>query len=116
MPTVPNASVSLLRGGTASNAYGDVIDGELVTYMTHVPATLIETGQTVLDPNTQTPMIIRSSVLLVPPWTQALASDQVIDESNGDLYMVQDIELPPTTIGAPVDLKLILKRISASGV
>lgn len=110
-----NTQVTLFRGGTAKNAYGDKIDAELVPYMQHVPACLTETSQNVLDPATQTPMTVRSSQLLIPTWTGALESDQVMDEATGDLYAVIDIVNPPTIIGAPVDLRLTLRRVTATG-
>lgn len=112
---VQNTLVSLYRAGTTTNGFGDVVDepGEF-PYMQHVPACLTERSQIVQDPATQEPMTVRAIQLLIPPWTNALESDQVMDESSGDIYSVQDIVKPPTTIGAPVDLLLTLRRVAAS--
>lgn len=110
---VANTTASVLRGVTVTS-YGDLQD-DRQPMLTAVPVALIENAEVVNDPATQTPMIIRSSVCLVPAWTGVLDSDQILDEATGDIYSIQDIIRPPTTIGAPVDMKLILRRISSSG-
>jgi hypothetical protein len=115
MAPTTNTLCSLFRGTTVTQ-FGDIIDNPVAPYMEHVPATLIEKADIVLDPATQTPMTIRSSVLLLPPWTGAMNSDQVLDEATGDYYMIEEIVNPPTTIGAPVDLRLMLRRITATGI
>jgi hypothetical protein len=110
---VANTTCSVLRGVTITS-YGDLQD-DRNAYLTGVPVSLIENAEIVNDPATQTPMIIRSSVCLLPEWTGVLDSDQILDETTGDIYSVQDIIRPPTTMGAPVDIKLILRRISSKG-
>jgi type IV secretory pathway VirB3-like protein len=43
-------------------------------------------------------------------------TDRLLDETTGDTYIVVSVTRPPTIIGAPVDLVLSLKRISANSV
>lgn len=109
-----NTTISLFRG-TTTNAYGDIIDSGAGPLMRQIPAALYETAASVLDPATQTPMTVRSTECLLPSWTGALNSDQIRDEATGDLYMVEEIIAPPTFIGAPVDLRLTLRRVTATG-
>jgi hypothetical protein len=109
---VANTTATVLRGVTVTG-YGDLQD-DRKPLITGIPVSLIENAQIVSDPATQTPMIIRSSICMVPSWTGVLDSDQILDESTGDLYAVEDIVQPPTTIGAPADLKLLLRRLSST--
>lgn len=115
MAPTTNTQVSLYRDSTVT-PFGDITNTPVAPYMQHVPATLIETTAVVQDPATQTPRTVRASELLLPPWTGALNSDQVRDEPTGDLFMIEEIIAPPTTIGAPVDLRLILRRVTGTGV
>lgn len=108
---VANTLASVLRGVTITS-YGDLQD-DRQPYLTDVPVSLVENAQTVLDPATQTPMIVRSSICLVPAWAGIQDTDQILDQATGDIYSVQDIMQPPTLIGAPVDIKLLLRRISS---
>jgi hypothetical protein len=61
-----------------------------------VPAALVESSKQVWDPATQTPRTVRSSTCVVPGTTDVLTSDTIRDESTGNYYMIQDIELQPT--------------------
>lgn len=110
---IQNALVTILRGTTVT-AYGDVADNRQ-PILPGIPASLLETAQTVLDPATQTPMTIRAVTCYVPAWTGVLNSDQILDQTTGDVYAITEVVRPPTLTGAPVDLKLILRRISAAG-
>lgn len=109
---VANTTVSLLRG-TVTDAYGDVTDAA-APILSGIPAAVIERSQTVLDPATQTPMIVRSTTCVVPAWTGVLTTDQIRDDATGDTYAIEDILLPPTLIGAPVDVTLTLRRVSGA--
>lgn len=110
---VSNTAVTVLRGVTVTG-FGDLQDDRGLLF-TDVPASLIENAEIVNDPATQTPMIIRSSVCLLPAWTGVQDTDQILDQATGDTYAIEDIIRPPTFIGAPVDTKLVLRRISSSG-
>jgi hypothetical protein len=109
---VQNTTVSLLRG-TATDAYGDTVDAA-VPVLSGVPAVVIERSQSVLDPATQTPMIVRSTVCVVPQWTGALATDQIRNDRTGDTFAIEDILLPDTLMGAPVDITLTLRRVTGA--
>lgn len=107
-----NCTITLLRG-TTTNQYGDEIDSN-TPLMTGIPATLIETGKTVQDPSTPTPRTIRQIYCSVPYWTGILNTDRLLDERNQDVFIILSVTTPPTIIGAPVDLVLTLKRVTAN--
>ena len=109
---VANTTISLLRG-TTTDAYGDTADAG-IPILTAVPASVVETARSVLDPATQTPMTVRSTTCIVPAWTGVLNSDQIKDEATGDLYAIEDILMPPTLMGAPVDITLTLRRVTGA--
>jgi hypothetical protein len=44
-----------------------------------------------------------------------LNTDRLTDEASGDVFIILGVTRPPTLTGAPVDLYLQLKRVSASG-
>lgn len=107
-----NTQVTVMRS-TTENAFGDVIDDN-TPFLEHLPATLIETGKRVQDPSTQSPRTIRQVKCWVPEFAGVVNTDRIKDESTGDVYIIIGVTKPPTTIGAPVDTVLDLKRISAS--
>lgn len=107
-----NCSATILRGTTV-NQFGDEIDSN-VPFISGLPITLVETGKTVQDPSTPTPRTIREITAMVPHWTGVLDTDRIRDERTGDVFMVISVTTPPTIIGAPVDLVLGLKRVSAN--
>jgi hypothetical protein len=109
-----NTQITVLRGTTV-NAFGDEVDSN-TPFITDLPATLIETGKTVQDPSTPTPRTIRQISCWVPLWAGVLDTDRIRDQRTGDVYIVISVTKPPTIIGAPVDLVLSLKRISAESV
>lgn len=110
---IQNALISVYRGWTF-NQFGDV-QADRQPFLIDIPAALLENQQTVLDPATQTPMTVRQAVCIVPSWTGVLNSDQIVDQSNGDVFAIESIVRPPTLTGAPVDLRLMLRRITATG-
>jgi hypothetical protein len=81
--------------------------------VTGLPVLLAETGKTVQDPSTPTPRTIRQTVCHVPQYLGVVNTDRIKDEATGDTYIIIGVTTPPTIIGAPVDLVLDLKRISA---
>lgn len=103
--------------GQSTDAFGDLQDaGQVQT--SHIPAYLAEMRATVWDPATQQPRTVRTIQARVSTWNNILAgfeSQQLLDESTGDVYWVEDIIYPPTIIGAPVDLRLTLRRVSGPG-
>ena len=103
-----------LLAGTTVNWAGDEVDAN-VPVMEHVPATLIETGHKTQDPSSPTPRTIREITLRLPYWTNATDDMRVLDERTGDTYMIISVTRPPTIIGAPVDLLISLKRVTANG-
>ena len=109
-----NTYCSVLRGTTTS-AFGDTIDDSQVLYQ-HVPAVLAETTRTIQDPSTPTPRTIRDVICKLPAWTGVLNTDRITDEASGDVFIILGVTSPPTLTGAPVDLYLQLKRVSAAGV
>lgn len=102
-----------LYSGTTANWAGDEVDAN-VPVLEHVPATLIETGHKTQDPSSPTPRTIREITLRLPYWTNATTDMRVLDERTQDIYMVISATRPPTIIGAPVDLVLSLKRVTAN--
>jgi hypothetical protein len=56
----------------------------------------------------------------VPSWTKVLNSDQIRDDSTGNVYAIEDVTRPPTLItthaGGREDLVLTLRRVTASGI
>ena len=108
-----NAYCTVLRGTTV-NPFGDKIDANQVLYQ-HVAAILAETGRTIQDPSTPSPRTIREITCKLPSWTGVLNTDQIVDEATGDKYIILGVTRPPTLNGAPVDLYLQLKRVTAAG-
>jgi hypothetical protein len=99
--------------GTSVNQFGDTVDAN-TPFITGLPITLVETGKSVQDPSTPTPRTIRQIYASVPEWAGILNTDRLMDERTGDVFIIISVTKPPTTIGAPVDTVLGLKRISAN--
>lgn len=109
---VQNTTVTVLRGTTV-NDYGDTVDSDTPVF-SGLPACLTETGKTVQDPSTTSPRTIRQVQCIVPQYAAVVNTDQVVDESTGQKYMVIGVTMPPTLMGAPVDTVLDLKRVTAA--
>lgn len=107
-----NTAVSVLRG-TTFNQFGDEVDAN-DPVIEHLPATLIETGHKTQDPSSPTPRTIREITCRVPYWSGVQDTDRILDERTQDIYIIISVTRPPTIIGAPVDLVLSLKRVSAN--
>lgn len=112
-----NAYVSILRG-TGYDGYGDVIDSS-AEVATGIPAILIETVSSVMDPVSQQPRTVRSSMLKLPHWAKLLNTDQIRDDVTGNTYAVIEVTQPPVltnmAIGGPPDLQVTLRRVTAAG-
>ena len=108
---VANTTVTVLRG-TAANQFGDVIDAP-VPLVTDAVAFLAETGKTIQDPASPTPRTIRQIICHVPAYLGLVNTDRVVDEGTGDVFIIIGVTRPATLTGAPVDVVLDLKRISA---
>lgn len=107
---VANTYVSVL-GGTVVDEYGNIQDASVVLH-SRVPAALAEVSRTVFDPATQSPRTVRSVVCNVSRWLGVTSSNQLLDETTGNTYAVEEILLPPTLMGAPVDVVLTLRRVT----
>lgn len=117
MQEIANTFLTILAG-QSTNAYGDLTDAGTVQ-TAHVPAFLAETRQTFWDPVAQEPRTVRTTTARVSTWNTILAgfeSQQLVDENTGAVYYVEDVIYPPTIIGAPVDLRLTLRRVTGPGV
>jgi len=106
-----NTHLSVLRGTTV-NDWGDKTNVGTPLY-TGIPAGLVESSKQVFDRASQRFQTIRTSTCVVPEWADILDTDTLINESTGDAYMVESVELQPT-LGCPPDKILILR--SRSGV
>lgn len=88
-----NRAVSVYRG-SAVNAWGDKSDvGAL--YLTNVQAAIAETSDTVFDPATQRPSVIRAVKCIVPGWADIRTTDTIQDSFTGWYYLVTSIEQEP---------------------
>jgi len=110
---IANTAVTVYRG-SAENQFGEAVDANIPLF-TGVPAFIAETGKSVQDPASPTPRTIRQVTCQLPAVTGVLNTDRIMDESTGDVFIVISVTKPPTIIGAPVDLVLGLKRVTASG-
>lgn len=110
---IANTLIDHLRATPGSvDAYGDPYDNQQVL-VADVPAFIAEVSQQVQDPATSTPRTIRTATGRVPYWLGVQADDQIRDKRTGSLYAVQDVVRPSTLTGAPVDIQVSLKRVSA---
>ena len=111
---IANTTVTIFRSsGNTENQFGETIDDNTPLW-TAVPAFLAETGQQVQDPSTPLPRTIRRIACQVPASTGILNTDRIMDEATSDVYDIMSVTRPPTLNGAPVDVVLSLKRVTAS--
>jgi hypothetical protein len=113
MREVANTTISVLRG-KAANPFGDLVDSRVPHYSS-IPASLVETNKQVFDPSSQTPRTVRQGTCVLESWVDVTSDDQIRNESTGRLYAITSLDQPATLMGAPVDLTLTLRRISAAG-
>jgi hypothetical protein len=105
-------TVSQLRG-TSYDSFGDPVDAGTVN-QAGIPACLSETAQQVEDPATKTPRTIRTAKCMVPDWAAFLTTDQVLDETTGETYMVIDVIAPTTLVATAGVQTLLLRRVTAT--
>ena len=103
-----NTRLTIMRG-TAANSYGDESDVGVPVY-SGIPASVNESSKVVFDPATQQPRTIRTSSAVVASWVDILSSDTIKDESTGNYYMIQDIQLQPTGPTGITPAKLLTLR------
>lgn len=94
MMELANTTLTIMRG-TSANPYGDLSDVGTPIY-SGIPAAVNESSKQVWDPATQTPRTVRTSTCVVASWVDVLSSDTLKDESTGNYYMIQDIQVQPT--------------------
>lgn len=78
--------VSIL-GGSATDEFGDEIDGTTVLAAA-IPASLIESTRTAMEPVTGTPRIIRTHICRLPPDTDIDEDKRIKDEQTNEIYIV----------------------------
>lgn len=83
---IATTTVSIL-GGASTDAFGDDTDGTTVL-AAHIPASLIESTRTAMEPVTGTPRIIRTHVCRLPPGTAVDETVRVKDEQTNETYIV----------------------------
>ena len=106
-----NTYASVLRGTTA-DAYGDVDDAATVVHA-DVPAAIVESSMTVMDPGAQVPRTVRAITCMLPGWADVLNSDRLQDPS-GRIYEIESVEAQPS-LGYPPDTILTLRRVTGAG-
>ncbi|MCW2898566.1 MAG: hypothetical protein JWO67_831 [Streptosporangiaceae bacterium] len=107
MYQIANATASILRG-TTKNAYGDDVPSGTVV-ASGITAYFAEDAQTVFDPATQAPRIVRTVSGLVPSTTDITEDDQIRDDTTGITYAIQAV-VRPSLPGRAADLQLALRR------
>lgn len=114
MMELANTTITIMRGVEA-NAYGDLSDVGTPVY-TGVPAAVTEASKQTWDPATQQPRTIRTLKALVPIWTDILTSDTIRDETNGNYYMINDLQRQPVgPTGITPSIILTLRERSGVG-
>ena len=83
---VATTTVSVL-GGSGTDAFGDETDGTTVL-AAGVPASLIESTRTAMEPATGTPRIIRTHICRLPPGTAVDETRRIQDEQTSEIYIV----------------------------
>ena len=106
-----NTQVSILRG-TVTDDYGDLVDADTPAY-TGIPAALVESSKTVIDPAAQVPRTVRAITCVLPGWADVLNSDR-LQSANGTVFEIESVEAQPS-LGYPPDAILTLRRLTAAG-
>lgn len=79
-------TISVL-GGSSTDEFGDETDGTTVLAAS-VPASLVESTRTAMEPVTGTPRIIRTHICRLPPGTAVDETNRIRDEITGETYIV----------------------------
>jgi hypothetical protein len=107
-------TASIYRGTTPDPDYGNPIPNNTVPLSTAVVASIVEKNSRVWDPATQTPRVVRTVRGTVPSTTDILTGDRIRDDTNGELYVVQNVTRPRAA-GRTPDAELDLKRVGDDG-
>lgn len=89
MLALATTSVSVLRG-TSTDAFGDETDTGTVL-KSGIPASLIESTRTAMEPVSGTPRIIRTHVCRLPSTTDVTEDDRIKDERTSEIYIVVSV-------------------------
>ena len=89
MIALATTSVTILRG-TSTDAFGDETDTD-TPIATRVPASLIESTRTAMEPVSGTPRIIRTHVCRLPSTTDITENDRIKDEQTDEIYIVVSV-------------------------
>jgi hypothetical protein len=113
MMELANTTLSVLRG-TTTNGYGDRTNVGVPLH-TGIPAAVVEKSKQVFDRDSQRFQTIRTSMCVVPDWADILDTDTLMDETTGNFFMVEDIQIQPS-LGIPPDKILTLRWRSGVSV
>ncbi len=105
---------SIFRGTVPDPVHGDPVPNNLTPAATGVLLAVDERDSRTWDPATQTPRVVRVVTGTVPSTTDILTGDRIRDDTNGVLYLVQNVTRPRTP-GRTPDARLDLKRIGDDG-
>jgi hypothetical protein len=94
--------------------YGNPVPNNLTPAASGVLLAVDEKTSRFWDPATQTPRVVRVVSGTVPSTTDILTGDRIRDDTNGVLYVVQNVTRPRTP-GRVRDVELELKRIGDDG-
>jgi hypothetical protein len=86
---IATTRVSVL-GGASTDAFGDETDGTTVL-ASAIPASLIESTRTAMEPVTGTPRIIRTHICRLPPSTAVDETKRIKDEQTNEIYIVVSV-------------------------
>ncbi|MFB9924871.1 hypothetical protein ACFORO_25885 [Amycolatopsis halotolerans] len=104
---------SIFRGSTPS-PYGDPVPDNTTPAASGVLLAVDERMARTWDPATQTPRVVRVVSGAVPSTTDIRTGDRIRDDTNGVLYLVQNV-IRPRTPGRTPDTALELKRVGDDG-
>jgi hypothetical protein len=105
---------SIFRGTAPDPDYGNPVPDNTTPSASGVLLAVEERNSRTWDPATQTPRVVRVVSGTVPSTTDVLTGDRIRDDTNGVLYLVQNVTRPRTAGRAP-DVQLELKRIGDDG-
>jgi hypothetical protein len=103
-------TISILRGDSAADAYGDIEPSDTPVY-TGIPASIMERTKHVFTADAPTPMIVRYSTGRVGNSTDLRVGDRIKDESSGVLYAVDGFGKPSSPVHAQ-DIRIELRIIT----
>jgi hypothetical protein len=107
MQAVPTTTVSVLRGTTVTE-FGDTVDSGAV-YLSGIPASLIERSRTGISQTDEALRVYRYLVCRLPYGTDVKDTDQIKDESTGEVYSIASVSVNANPV-VQQDLRLDLKR------